>query len=191
MLIMSLVSLSVTCFNAVERSLEAVEAGDAAGASVILQSVAKDGSLLQQKASDLRDQLNVLEGGLQERVENLASQDNQLYKKEKELGKVKQALESKKSSLCKMKEQYITNWRNASIRRQEAEKERREAEEKYDQVKYLWWIPIVGWILIVRELIQENAKKAQDAYREMKQYEREMDRAKSEIEWANLSTAKV
>ena len=72
-----------------------------------------------------------------------------------------------------------------------AQKEKREAEEKYDEWNRWFWVPIYGTFLAVRERIEENGKKASDAYGEMKRVECKMERAESEISWANSEIFKV
>jgi len=116
---------------------------------------------------------------------------NELYVEETQLAKRKQELENRKTSLTGEKERCHRSKKEVSRRYRVAEKEKREAEEKYDELKRWFWVPIYGTFLAVRELIEENEKKASDAYGEMKRFEREMERVESEISWANSEVFKA
>lgn len=188
---MALVSLSSKCFNAVEAALKAVKTGDARRSTGILKSIKEDGLLLQQQSSVLYDELSKAEKDYQRRVEDLTRQITELHKEERQLENSKRALGTKKSSLADKKQSYQRSKEHASTRYKVAEHEKREAEEKYDNFKYFFWVPIVGWILALRELIEDNKERARDAYRDMMRYERDINSAETEIRWANSEISQV
>ena len=188
---MALVSVSANCFSAVEKALFAMKTGDSRQSAVVLKSIKDDGLLLQREASVLCDQLSKAEEDHKQKVEDLTRQMNELYVEETQLAKRKQELENRKTSLTGEKERCHRSKEEASRRYRVAQKEKREAEEKYDELKRWFWVPIYGTFLAVRELIEENEKKASDAYGEMKRFEREMERVESEISWANSEVFKV
>ena len=188
---MALVSLSSKCFNAGETALEAVKTGDAHGSAVILRTIKQDGLLLQQEASVLCDRLGEAEEYHKQKVEDLTRQMNELHEKERQLENEKEALETKKSSLADERERSSRSREEASRRYEAAQNEKRQAEFKYEELKRWFWVPIVGTALAVRELIENNEKKASDAHKEMKRFDRDIDRAASEIRWANSAISQV
>lgn len=185
---MALNSLSSKCFNAVETALEAVKSGDAHRSVVALQSVQKDGLLLQNRAAILIDQLSKAEKDHQQKVEGITRQMNELYSEETQLAARKQALSNKKSSLADQRQRYYQNKEEASRKYEAAKREKRDAEREYDKMKVFFWVPIVGLILA---LIEEHSKKASDAHREMMRYERDVEQAENEIRWVDSQISQV
>ena len=55
----------------------------------------------------------------------------------------------------------------AQRKQEEAEHERSEAEDRLDEVKTWWWVPIYGQILVVRELIEDNSSVIRDQERKI------------------------
>ena len=121
----------------------------------------------------------------------LTREMNGLYQVEMELKNRKQALETKKSALTDEMERCSRNKQDSSRRYQVAEREKKEAEKKFEELRDWWWVPIYGQALIVRELYENNAQKARDAYRKMERHERDMEGAESEIRWANFAILQV
>ena len=185
---MALNSLSYKCFNAVETALEAVKSGDSHRSVVALQSVQKDGLLLQNRAAILIDQLSKAEKDHQQKVEGVTRQMNELYSEETQLATRKQALNNKKSSLADQKQRYYQNKEEASRKYEAAKREKRNAEREYDKMKVFFWIPIVGWILA---LLEEHSKNASDAQREIMRYERDVEQAENEIRWVDSQISQV
>lgn len=187
---MALVASS-KCFKAIEDSLVAMKQGKAGLASVLLGSIKQDGVRMKEKSLLLHFQLKKEKKIHQETVEELTRQVYSLSKQEMELRSRKQSLVNRKSSLVAQKESFVRRWRLASKTYQEAVEKRREAERKYNEFKYLWWIPIVGWFLTLREIIQGNLEKAHEAYREMLRNEAYMEAGDFDIRWANSTVLKV
>ena len=185
---MALISLSSKCFNAVETALEAVKSGDAKRSEVVLQSVQKDGQMLKQKVAILIGQLSKAEETHKRKVENLTWEMNDLFAKETQLSNKKQALQNKNSSLTDEKLRYQRSREKASSRYQQAERAKRDAERKYEDMKPYFWIPIVGWLLAV---LEDSSQKASEAYREMQRHERDVDRAERDLRWVNSRISEV
>ena len=137
--------LSSKCFNAVETAQEAVKSGDSHRSVVALQSVQKDGLLLQNRAAILIDQLSKAEKDHQQKVKGITRQMNELYSEETQLATRKQALNNRKSSLADQKQRYNQNKEEASKKYGAAKREKRDAEREYDKMKVFFLIPIVGW----------------------------------------------
>ncbi len=188
---MALVSVSSKCFKAVETALESVKNGNICRSKIVLESIKQDGLLLQQEASALYNRLRQAENAYQQQVEDLTQQMNELYQEQTHYEKQKQELERIKSSLTNEKKRCSQSKQVALRRYQEAREEQREAQSKYDSFKYFWWVPVVGWILVVRELIQENKDKANAARREMVRYDNDIQRADSDIQWAKAGIFQV
>ena len=188
---MSLIATSSRCFNALEAAVEAVKTGNADSSAVVIKSIRKDGLLLQKQASILCDKLKQVEKKHQESDEDLTRQINKLYEEEVKLKNRRQALEAKKSALNDERDRCCRNKRDASRRYENAKAEKREAEEKYEEAKNRWWVPVYGWFLFVRELVENNEQKARDARREMERYDEEMSRAESNIWSANIAISQV
>ena len=188
---MSLIATSSRCFNALEAAVEAVKTGNADSSAVVIKSIRKDGLLLQKQASILCDKLKQVEKKHQESDEDLTRQINKLYEEEVKLKNRRQALEAKKSALNDERDRCCRNKRDASRRYENAKAEKREAEEKYEEAKNRWWVPVYGWFLFVRELVENNEQKARDARREMERYDEEMSRAESNIWSANTAISQV
>ena len=174
-----------------EMVFEAVKTGDSSRSEVMLQSIKQDGLLMQRGASALCDRLKQAEGERQQQAEDLTRQINDLYQVQIQHEKQKRELETRISSLTNEKERYRQSRQDASRRKQEAEKEKREAEDKCEEYEKNWWIPIIGQILLIRELIENNRSKAITASREMARFESDISRAESEIAWANSGICKV
>ena len=188
---MSLIATSCRCFNALKAAVEAVKTGNADSSAVVIKSIRKDGLLLQKQASILCDKLKQVEKKHQESDEDLTRQINKLYAEEVKLKNRRQALEAKKSALNDERDRCCRNKRDASWRHENAKAEKREAEEKYEEAKNRWWVPVYGWFLSVRELVENNEQKARDARREMERYDEEMSRAESNIWSANTAISQV
>lgn len=188
---MALVTMSSRCFNTIQTFFEAVKTGDTSSSKVMLKSIKQDGLLLQREALALCDRLKQAEEEHQKQDEDLTRQINDLYQEQIQQEKRKQELETKKSSLTNEKERCSQRRQVASRRKQQAEQEKREAEERYDELEKYWWIPIVGQILAVRELIENNEKKAKEASRDVDRYESDIKRAESEISRANSGILEV
>ena len=188
---MALVSVSSKCFSTLETAIEALTSGSACSSEVMLKSLKQDGLRLQQQASALCCQLNKAEEEHQLKEEDLTRQVNGLHEEEVQLTNRKQALETKKSALTDEKERCSRNKQDALRRSQKAEEEKREAEKKCEELQDWWWVPIYGQLLAVREIVENNMKKARDAYRDMQRYDRDMERAESEIVKANSAILQV
>ena len=106
--------------------------------------------MLQKQASILCDECKQAEKKQQELGEDLTRQLNKLHAEEVELKNRRQALEVKKSALNKEIERCCRNKQDASRRYEEAEGEKRKAEEKCEELKNWWWIPVYGTFLFLR-----------------------------------------
>ena len=185
---MELIALSSKCFNAVERALEAVKSGDARLSVVALQSVQKDGQLLQKKAAILIDQLSKAEKDHQQKVEGITRQMNELYSEETQLATKKQALYDKISSLADQKQSYYQNKEEASRKYEAAKRAKRDAERKYEEMKIFFLVPVVGQILALTE---EHTENASVAHREMMRYERDVEEAENEVRLVDSQISQV
>ena len=188
---MSLIATSSRCFNALEAAVEAVKTGNADRSAVIIESIRQDGLLLQKQASILCDKFKKDEEKHQELDKDLTRQINKLYAEEVELKNRRQALEAKKSALNGERDLCCRNKRDASRRYENARAEKKEAEEKCEEVKNWWWVPGYGQYLFVRECVENNEEKARDARREMERYDGEMSRADRNIRSANTAISQV
>ena len=168
--------------------MEAVKSGDARRSVVALQSVQKDGLLLQKKAAILIDQLSKAEKDHQQKVEGITRQMNELYSEETQLATKKQALYDKKSSLADQKQSYYQNKEEASRKYEAAKRAKRDAERKYEEMKIFFLVPVVGLILA---LIEEHTENASVAHREMMRYERDVEEAENEIRWVDSQISQV
>ncbi|CAH3172331.1 unnamed protein product [Porites lobata] len=147
---MSLIATSPRCFNALEAAVEAVKTGNADSPQIIIKSLRQDGLLLQKQASILCDELKQAKKKQQELDEDPARRINKLHAEEVELKNRRQALEVKKSALNKERERCCRNKQDASRRYEEAEGEKRKAEQKCEESKNWWWIPVYGTFLFLR-----------------------------------------
>ncbi|PFX21719.1 structural maintenance of chromosomes protein 2-like [Stylophora pistillata] len=182
---MALVSVSEKCFNTIESALKAVKTGDIRSSEIMLKSLGNDGLLVQQQASVYCDRLREAENEHKQQVEAITRQINELYQEQKQHEKRKKELEANKSVLRSKKNHYIQGKREALRKYQEVEWQKREAEEKFEELKTFWWVPIYGQYLVVRELFEENDKKARHASREMHRHERDAEEAERDIERTN------
>ena len=147
--------------------------------------------MLQKQASIICDELRQAEKKQQELNEDLTRQINKLHAEEVELKNRRQALEAKKSALNKERELCCRNKQDASRRYEKAKVEKRKAEEKCEELKNWWWVPVYGTFLAVRELVENSEAKVRDERREMERYDGEMSRAESNIRSANTAISQV
>ena len=188
---MALVRASKKCFTAFDTALEAVERNDANRAAIVLQSVRLDAKTLQREVRILHKQLINVEQEDETKVENLTTQMNQLYEKEKRLKKKENNLKVKMSGLRATLEQHKEN-QNVAERRQEAARaEQREAEQKREKLKSYWWVPIYGQVLLLRELIENNKERARQAERDKDYYDREVKNATRQINSTDIKINQV
>ncbi len=189
---MALVRAStLNCFTAFNAALEAVERNDANAVATILQSVQSDAKILQREARILHKRLLNVEQENEAQVENLTKEINNLFQKEHELKQEENNLGVKISGLKANREQHQQS-RNAAQRRYEvARAEQREAEEKREEFESLWWVPVYGLILGVRELIEDNKNRARQAERDKNHHGREVDNADREISSTNTKINQV
>ena len=171
--------------------MKTVKTGNACSSAVMLKSIRQDGLLLQEQALIICDQLKKAEKKHQESDEDLTGQINKLHAEEVELKNRKQALEAKRSALNEERERCRRNKQNASRRYRKAEEEKKEAELKFKELEGWWWVPGYGTFLAVRELVENNKRKARDNRREMEGYEAEISRADRNIRSANSSLSQV
>ena len=171
--------------------MKTVKTGNACSSAVMLKSIRQDGLLLQKQAIIICDQLKKAEKKHQELDEDLTGQINKLHAEEVELKNRKQALEAKRSALNEQRERCRRNKQNASRRYRKAEEEKKEAELKFKELEDWWWVPGYGTFLAVRELVENNKRKARDNRREMEGYEAEISRADRNIRSANSSLSQV
>ena len=188
---MALVRASKKCFTAFEAALEAVERNDANGAVIVLQSVRSEAKILQKEAHIFHEQLINVEQEDETKVENLTRQMNQLYENEQQLKKKEEKLEVKMSGLRATREQHKENRNVAERRREAARAEQRKAEEKHDELRSYWWVPIYGQVLLVRELIEDNKEQARQAERKKNRYAREVENSDSDISSTNAKINQV
>ena len=188
---MALARVSKNCFTAFNAALEAVERDDANGAAIVLQSVQSEARILQREANTIHTLLINVEKENETKVENLTMEINQLYQNEQRLKEKENNLRVKISGLKAKREQHEKD-RNVAERRQEAARaEQRDAEEKYEEFKSFWWVPIVGQVLLLRELIENNKEQARKAEREKNRHAREVENADSEISSTNAEINQV
>ena len=188
---MVLARVSKNCFTAFNAGLEAVERDDANGAAIVLQSVQSEARILQREANTIHTLLINVEKQNETKVENLTMEINQLYQNEQRLKEKENNLRVKISGLKAKREQHEKD-RNVAERRQEAARaEQREAEEKYEEFKSFWWVPIVGQVLLLRELIENNKEQAFKAECEKNRHAREVENADSEISSTNAKINQV
>ena len=188
---MELVSLSSECFNSLDRALQALNAGDISSSQAALHVIKRGGSKLQREEAALCAKLKIAEEESQRQNESLTIQINELFEAEKQLEKEKRELETKRSSLENEKKQSRKKYDKASNRYHQARREKEEAERKNDELKSWWWVPVYGQFLAVRELIEGNLKKEQDASREMDNFQSDIRRAERETEWASSAISEV
>ncbi|XP_068716849.1 tropomyosin alpha-1 chain-like [Montipora capricornis] len=188
---MALVSLSSECFNSLDRALKALNAGDISSSQAALHVIKRGGSKLQREAAALCAKLKIAEEESQRQNESLTIQINELFEAEKQLEKEKRELETKRSSLENEKKQSRKKYDKASNRYHQARREKEEAERKNDELKSWWWVPVYGQVLAVRELIEGNLEKEQDASREMDNCQSDIRRAERETEWASSAISEA
>ena len=188
---MSLIATSSRCFNALEAAVEAVKTGNADRSARIIKSIRQDGLLLQKHASILCFKFKNDEKKHQELDKDLTRQMNKLYAVEVELKNGRQALEAKKSALNDERDLCCRNKRDASLRYENAKAKKKEAEEKCEEAKNWWWVPVYGLFLFVREWVENNEEKARDAQREIERYDGEMKGADRNIRSANTAISQV
>ena len=188
---MTLVCASTKCFTAFNAALEAVERNDANRAAILLQSVRSDAKIVQRAAHTMHKLLISVEQENETKVENLTREINQLYEKEQQLKKEENNLEVKMSGLKATREQHEEN-RNVAERRQEAARaEQREAEEKHNELRSYWWVPIYGQVLLLRDLIEGNKERARQAERDKDHYAREVANATRQMNSTDIKINQV
>lgn len=188
---MTLVRASRNCFTAFNAALEAVERNDANGVANILQSIQSDAKVLQREVRILHKLLLNVERENEAQVENLTKEINNLYQKEQQLKQEKNNLGVQMSGLKANREQHQES-RNAARRRYEAARaEQREAEEKHEEFRSYWWVPVYGLTLAVRELLEDNQNRARQAERDKNRHDREVENADREISSTNANINQV
>lgn len=188
---MALVRATSNCFTAFNAALKAIERNDANGAAIVLQSVRSDAKIVQREARIHHKLLINVEQENETKVENLTREINRLYEKEQQLKQEENNLEVKVSGLRATREQHEEN-RNVAERRQEAARaEQRKAEEKNDELRSYWWVPIYGQVLLVRELIEDNKERARQAERKKNRHAREVENSDSKISSTNAKINQV
>lgn len=172
-----LVSSTTSARNAAALILH----GDLVAAIENLSVTSKSGMLLDAKLDGIVKRLEGLE---QYHIKNEA----EYYRQLKSLESEKSGLESRRSGL----QQSIAG-KEASIRETErqlsnardamnaARRERDRAQREYNEMKTFWWVPIIGQILVVKEMFEENGRKADDAQRRMNNYDREASDLNSDL----------
>ncbi|EDO40931.1 predicted protein [Nematostella vectensis] len=188
---MSLVRLSSNCFDAVQAALRSLRVGDAQSASQTLRSIRQDAFMLKLKSTRLRNFLEFEERRCQTRVEGLVRQVNSLHSEETMLNNRKKDLAIKKAAQKTAKQEHAKNKQSARRRADEARAKQREAEQKLDEVKSMWCVPVVGQVLVVRELLEDNSTRAKAAYSDVTRHEIDAKRADSEIRRAESKIREV
>lgn len=188
---MALVRASSDCFTAFNAALEAVERDDANGAAIVLQSVQSEAKILQREARTIHTLLINVEQENETKVENLTIEINQMHENEQRLREKENNLYVKISRLKAKREQHEEDRNVAERRQQAARAEQREAEEKHEEFTRLWWVPVVGQVLLVRELIENNKERARQAERNKNHHAREVENADSEISSTNAEIDQV
>ena len=188
---MALVRATSNCFTAFKAALKAVERNDANGAAIALQSVRSDAKIVQRAAHILHKQLINVEQENETKVENLTREINLLYEKEQQLKKKEEKLKVKVSGLRATREQHKENRNVAERRREAARADQREAQQKRDELRSYWWVPIYGQVLAVRELIENNKERARQAERDKDYYDREVKNATRQINSTNIKINQV
>ena len=191
LLFMALVSVSEKCFNTIESVLKAVKTGDIRSSEDMLKSLGKDGLLVQQQASVYCDRLREAEDEHKRQVEIITRQRDELYQEQKQYEKRKKELEANKSSLMSKRDHYIQRKHETLVKYQDAEREKREAEEKNEELKTYWWVPIYGQFLFLREIFEENNRRVRAASREMARHESKIEKAEREIARTNSGISQV
>ena len=188
---MALVCTSRNCFTAFNAALEAIKRNDTNEGLVILQSVHSEAKILQTEARILYNLLLNVGRENEAQVENLTKEINNLYEKEQQLKQKENNLRIKITGLEATREEHA-KIRNAAQRRYEAARaEQQEAERRFEEFKILWWVPIVGQVLLIRELIENNRGRAQQAERNIRHHSREMENADREINSTNADINQV
>ena len=190
-IIMALVRASTNCFTAFNAALQAVERNDANEVITILKSVKSDAKILQREARFLHKLLLDAEQENKARAENLTKEINDLYQKEHELKQEENNLGDKISGLKANQEQHQQSRNAAQCRYEVARAEQREAEEKREKFESFWWVPVYGLVLGVRELIENNKKRARQAESDKNHHGREVDNADREISSTNAKINQV
>ncbi len=188
---MALVRASTNCFTAVNAALDAVERNDANTVAIILQSVQSDAKIVQREARILHKLLLNAEKENEAQVENLTKEINDQYQKEQKLKQEENNLGVKISGLKANREQRQNSRNDAQRRYEVARAEQREAEEKREEFESLWWVPVYGLALGVRELIEDNKNRARQAERDKNHHGREVDNADREISSTNTKINQV
>lgn len=107
-------------------------------------------------------------------LKDLQYDDSRLRSRKSEL---EQNIAGKEACICETEREL----NNARDDMNAARRERNRAQEEYDKVKTFWWVPIYGQVLLINELIQDNAGKADEAQRRMNRYDREISDLNSDI----------
>lgn len=188
---MALVRVSRKCFTAFNAAREAVERNDPNKAATVLQSIQSDAKILQGEARVHQKVLLKAEQENEAQVENLTMEINNLYQYEQRLKKNEMNLTVKISDLKAKRKQHQKN-QNAARKRYEAAREKqRDAEEKLKELKSYWWVPVYGQYLAVRELVEDNTKRARQAERDKNRYDKEVEEADGEISSTNNNIDQV
>ena len=173
-------AMSSCVFNA-KDSGKSILSGNLVKALKTLSLTKESGKALENKLESILSRLENLEKYNKRKEEAY-------YSLLKDRKNEKTSLISRKSSL----ETCIFS-KSASVRETErllndardeinsAKRERNRAQEKYDKVKKYWWVPIYGQVLAIKELIEGNEYKANEAQSRMNRYEREVREYNSEL----------
>ena len=178
---MALVRASSNCFTAFNEARHAVKKNDANRAAIVLQSVQSDAKILQRETRVLHKLLVNVEEENEAKVGNLTVEINQLYQNEQHLNEKEKYLAVQISGLKATRQQYEQHRKVSQIRQDAAEAKQREAENKHKEYENNWWIPVIGQVLWLRELFEQNKERARKAEREKNRHARDVENTDREI----------
>lgn len=69
----------------------------------------------------------------------------------------------------------------AEVNKYEAESKKRDAEARQEEVARWWWVPVVGLVLCIRELIEDNSSKIAAENRRIEKYETDCSNLEDKI----------
>ena len=186
---MALIRASKNCFTAFNAACHAVKRNDTNGAAIVLPSLTfTDANILQREARVLHKLLVNVEEENEVKVGNLTVEINQLYQNEQHLNEKEKYLAVEISGLKATRHQYEQHRKVSQIRQEAAEAKQGEAEEKHEEYENNGWIPVIGQVLWLRELFEQNKERARKAEREKNRHARDVENADSEI---SLTKAKI
>lgn len=169
------------CFDKVQDACTAIERGEDSKAGAILCSLRADAKSLQSECKKYNRTLQRYGDQKEAEIEEITSKINDLYIHQRNLEREKERLWLEETEYENQRQKEQASLQQAQDRYNQAVCDRIRAQDKYDTFKIFWWVPIVGQILLIRELIEDYSGQARRAANDMSYYRWRIKNAYEEI----------